>query len=324
MRPARCLVLGCLVLFALGGCGGLPLASRAEAVDGAPPKADRLSGAPRTQGRIIYVAGGQIWEWADGATRALTQGGQHLEGAAWSPDGRSIAVSDVGDNHSDVLVLDARGARLRQLTRNWSNVSVKDSAWGRKPTWSPDGERIAYVSDLGRSDMSLWLVPAGGGQARTLYRLGIGSGGVDWPSWSPDGRKIAFTSYPPGVYQPPQVFLLTLASGAVAQLTDLKAGAFDPAWSPDGSQIAFTGRADGQTHVMVMRADGTNAIQLTGGRYDRAPAWSPDGGELAYLARTANGFDVHAIRLQGAAASEPKQLTNGKLVDAISGLSWAP
>lgn len=322
MRPATWLALLCVMALALGGCNALPLAAPAEAVDVNPPVAGKLNAAPKTQGRIIYVAGGQVWEWADGATRALTPGGQHLEGAAWAPDGKSIAVSDVGENHSDVVVLDARGQRLRQLTRNRSDVSVQDSAWGRKPAWSPDGDRIAYVSDLGRTDMSLWLVPAGGGQARVLYRLGLGSAGVDWPSWSPDGKKIAFTSYPPGIYVPPQVFVLTVATGAVAQITDLKAGAFDPAWSPDGSQIAFAGRVDGQSHLMVMKTDGTSPVQLSAGQYDRAPAWSPDGSELAYLAHGTNGFDVWAVRLQSGAVSEPRQLTSGKVVDAISGVSW--
>jgi TolB protein len=324
MRLARWLVFAFLSLVPVVGCGGMALSSRAEAVDVQPPMAQRLNVAPRVKGRIAYVSAGQVWEWSDGATHPLTPGGQRLEGASYSPDGKLIAVSEVGENHSDVLVLDARGARLRQLTRNWSNVSVQDSAWGRKPVWSPDGDRIAYVTDLGRNDMSLWVVPAGGGQARAVYRLGIGSAGLDWPSWSPDGKKIAFTSYPPGFYQPPQIFVLTLATGAVAQITEVKSGAFDPAWSPDGTRVAFVGRVDGQTNVMVMSAEGKDVLQVSGGRLDRAPAWSPDGTELAYLAHGAGGYDLWAIRLQGAAASEPKQLTSGKVADAISGASWTP
>lgn len=322
MRVAGWLAFACLAVLPVLGCGGLSLSSRAEAVDVAPAMAQRLNQAPQVRGRIAYVAAGQIWEWADGATRPLTPGGRRLEGPAWSPDGRLIAVSEVGENHSDVLVLDATGARIRQLTRNWSNVSVQDSAWGRKPAWSPDGDRIAYVTDLGRFDMSLWVVPSGGGQARALYRLAVGSAGLDWPSWSPDGRRIAFTAYPPGVYQPPQIFILTLATGDVAQVTELKSGAYDPAWSPDGSQLAIAGRVDGKSSVMVMKVDGTELLQVSAGRYDRGPIWSPDGRELAYLAHGPGGYDVWAVRLQGGAASEPRQLTSGKSADAISGLSW--
>ena len=132
--------------------------------------------------------------------------------------------------------------------------------------------------------MSLWLVGAQGNNPRAIYRLGVGSGGLDWPTWSPDGKKIAFTAYPAGPYRPPQIFVLTVATGAVVQLTELKDGAFDPAWSPDGSAIALAGRSEGRTNLIVMKADGSGQLRLTDGRAERAPTWSPDGSEIAYLA----------------------------------------
>jgi TolB protein len=301
----------------LSGCG-----LRAEAVDLVPSAAERSRQPVKAAGRVAYVAAGQVWEWSDGATRPLTKPGVRYEGAAWSPDGTRLAASEVGDNHSDVWLLDAAGARLRQLTRNWSLVSVQDSAWGRKAAWSPSGETLAFVSDLGRTDMSLWLVSAQGGNLRRAYSLGYGSGGLDWPSWSPDGKKIAFTAYPAGPYRPPQIFSLTLATGAVAQLTELRDGAFDPAWSPDGLSIAFAARADGRTNLVVMKADGSGMVRLTEGKADRAPAWSPDGSEIAYLALNSSSFDLWALRLQGAAVSEPRALTNRQNADAVSGVSW--
>jgi TolB protein len=299
------------------GCG-----RAAQAVDLVPAAAERSRQPVRAAGRIAYVAGGQVWEWSDGATRPLTRPGVRYEGAAWSPDGQRLAVSEVGDNHSDVWLLDAAGTRLRQLTRHWSLASVQDSAWGRKAAWSPSGETLAYVSDLGRTDMSLWLVGAQGNNPRPVYRLGRGSGGIDWPSWSPDGKKIAFAAYPPGPYRPPQIFVLTIATGAVTQLTDLKDGAFDPAWSPDGSAIALAGRSEGRTNLIVMKADGSGLLRLTDGRSERAPAWSPDGSEIAYLALASGSFDLWAVRLQGSAVSEPRALTGKQNADAVSGISW--
>jgi TolB protein len=294
----------------------------AQAVDLVPAAAERSREPVRAAGRLTYIAGGQVWEWSDGATRPLTRPGVRYEGAAWSPDGSRLAASEVGDNHSDVWLLDASGARLRQLTRHWSLVSVQDSAWGRKAAWSPSGETLAYVSDLGRSDMSLWLVGAQGSNPRPIYRLGVGSGGLDWPTWSPDGKRIAFTAYPAGPYRPPQIFVLTIASGVVAQLTELKDGAFDPAWSPDGSAIALAGRSEGRTNLIVMKADGSGLLRLTDGRAERAPTWSPDGSEIAYLALNAGSFDVWAVRLSGSAVSEPRALTNKQGADAVSGVSW--
>ena len=170
--------------------------------------------------------------------------------------------------------------------------------------------------------MSLWFVGAQGSNPRRVYSLGLGSGGLDWPSWSPDGKRIAFASYPAGLYKPPQIFVLTVATGAVAQVTEVKDGAFDPAWSPDGASIAFAGRADGKTNLMVMRPDGSNLLRLTDGRAERSPAWSPDGGEIAYLGLNGSSFDLYAIRVSGNAVSEPKALTSRQNADSVSGVSW--
>jgi TolB protein len=318
-RALPLLLIGLLVAVLVTGCG-----RAAEAVDTAPSQAERTRQTVQAGGKIAFIAAGQVWEWSGGAARPLTKPGVHYEGAAWSPDGKSIAVSEVGENHSDVFVLDAAGQRVRQITHNWSQVSVQDSAWARKPAWSPSGEQIAFVSDLYRTDMSLWLVGAQGSNPRRVQQLQRGSGGLDWPTWSPDGKKVAFATYPAGLYKPPQIFVLTLATGAMAQITEFKDGAFDPAWSPDGQSIAFAGRADGKTNVVVMKADGSQMVRLTDGRAERAPVWSPDGAELAYVALQGSSFDVAVVRLSGTAVSEPKMLTRNQNVDAISGLSWAP
>lgn len=57
----------------------------------------------------------------------------------------------------------------------------------------------------------------------------------------------------------------------------------EPAWSPDGSRIAFASRRDGQSHIYVMRADGSGTAQLTSGQHeDSNPSWSPDGKHIAF------------------------------------------
>lgn len=322
----RCLVSWSAVsrvLLAVATLLVLAACSAAEAVDAVPALQPRTKHVVQASGRILYVAEGRVWEWADGATRALTKPGVRWEGAAWSPDGDAIVASDVGENHSDLYVLDESGNRVRQLTRHWSHQSLQQSAWGRKPAWSPDGALIAYASDLYGSDMSLWTVGSrGAGDNRQRWRYALGSGGMDWPSWSPDGKKLAFTSYPQGPYTKPQIFVLTLASGTLEQITDIKDGAFDPAWSPDGSAVAFAGRADGKTRILTVKPSGGSMTRLTDGRYDRAPAWSPTGEELAYLSLETTSFDLWAVRVGNGGVSQPRQLTSGQEADAISGVSW--
>src|SRR5205823_13026253 len=90
---ATAILLGVLAVL---GAGCAPLAP--------PGPAPLLLAAPLLQGqgpapsgRIVFVAGGDLWQWHDGALRQLTQGDRY-EGPAWSPDGDQIVASLVGAN----------------------------------------------------------------------------------------------------------------------------------------------------------------------------------------------------------------------------------
>lgn len=286
------------------------------------PQIPRIVANVRVDGRLLYVARGQIKEWAGGASRALTQPGVRYESAEYSPDGTVIAASEVGDNHSDIILLDATGSRMRSLTRHWSNVSISQSAWGRTPSWSPDGARIAYASDLGGTDMSLWTVGRGGGDNRRIWTLPLGSAGLDFPAWSPDGDQIAFVSYSGGLLAPSQVYVLTPARGTGAKVTDVEHGAFDPSWSPDGRTIAYVARVGATTEIRVLTPGGSVDRRITEGHVDRSPVYSPNGQELAFLRSDGVTFDLYAVAIGIDGVSEPRRLTSGEDADGISGISW--
>lgn len=107
---------------------------------------------------------------------------------AISPDGRQIVfsrsfVDKINDqNRSNLWIVDVQGERIRELTRgNWSDSS---------PVWSPDGKRIAFLSDRdGTRQLHVMWLDTGEVAQLTHYTGAIGN-----PVWSPDGRQIAFTS----------------------------------------------------------------------------------------------------------------------------------
>jgi TolB protein len=141
--------------------------------------------------------------------------------------------------------------------------------------WSPDGARLAFVSNR-LSTNDIYLMNVNGDEA---IRFTDSNG--NYPAWSPDGTRLAFTSKRG---QKVELFVLGLNGRGLTQLTFFPAHAASPAWSPDGTHIIFA--SDNATDVAVsnpeqnelyiMNADGTGIIRLTENEFnDSAPAWAP-------------------------------------------------
>src|SRR5439155_1178554 len=140
---------------------------------------------------------------------------------------------------------DDQGQSLTRLTNSQSTI-LDNNDWNLRPTFSPDGKLIAFVSDKTSTFPTLWLMNSADGSGRHELATGLQEEGVDTLAWSPDGSQLAFTLFiEPG---PTQIALLPLgATGRQVRrvLTDLPGGALDPAWAPDGSWLAFAGRDGG-------------------------------------------------------------------------------
>lgn len=154
---------------------------------------------------------------------------------------------------------------------------------GYDPTWSPDGQRVAFSRDF-----DLYVMDADGAN---VQRVGGNPGvGASWPTWSPDGRRLAYNFvHIDGVEyeEVPQTTAVVSLDGASAPV--IIPHSYAPAWSPDGSRIAFGvwGTVTGAgTGVWTVAPDGSDRRELLPGRdvnwAPAVPAWSPDGKRIAF------------------------------------------
>ena len=208
-------------------------------------------------------------------------------GPTWSPDGRRIAFQTLRDGNWEIYVIDADGENLTRHTEysggdwspDWSNGGIAYSSergWlmggygriyigghlltsderylgGWLPTWSPDGRRLAFISNGDKGDNTddddIYVIDADG---ENLTRLTNDPGDDLFPNWSPDGLRLTFHSDRDGNNE---IYVIDAGGNNLTRLTFHDTEDKYPAWSPDGSRIAFQAFRDGNWEIYVIGVD---------------------------------------------------------------------
>jgi dipeptidyl aminopeptidase/acylaminoacyl peptidase len=257
-----------------------------------------------------------------------------------SPDGSRLAftVSEPpkGDaRNTDIWVLDLKTKEVRRFA-----TSPKDD---RSPRWSPDGKRLAFLSNR-EEKTQIYVMPVDGGEAVALTKEKTDIQSFDW---SPDGRRIAFLAQEPQSEaeekkekdkddarvvdkddKRTRLWVADAVSGEARQVTSGPWEIGEAQWAPEGDRIYVVANdtpgsnqwADRLCAVTV--ADGTVRPLATPKGPFGGLRVSPDGKWLSYVASPAGGPTPHDLFVQPAGGSTARNLTGGAIDRQVQSYAW--
>lgn len=185
----------------------------------------------------------------------------------FAPGGREMIFARSWEEGTDLYAVDiAQSCCVRRLTTG-GKLAINTT-----PAYSPDGRRVAFVSDRGGS-AQVFVMDADGTNQRVLVPFEFGQTGPSHsPDWAPDGSALAFHRDVAGGRQ---IHVYEFTTGRTRAVTTSGRNE-DPSWAPDARHLVFTSTRTGRNQLWILDLESGRMRQLTNltGRA-RLAAWSP-------------------------------------------------
>jgi Tol biopolymer transport system component len=181
------------------------------------------------------------------------------------PNGKSVLVT-VKDNEAQ-----SQNYHLIEIGSQSIIELTKGNHFNHSASISPDGERLAFVSNVSGTE-ELYLLKLDGLAMTRLTNNNLGEG---FTSWSPDGSQIAFTMREDDINANEDIYVINVDGSGLKQITDTSYPEKEIAWSLDGKKIAFHGTtiSDGDQIYSINLEDGRFIKITSGDFYHAEPTW---------------------------------------------------
>jgi len=207
---------------------------------------------------------------------------EKLTGTPGTFSSRIAYVQKQGKRY-ELKVADADGQNPRTVVR--SNEPLIS------PMFSPDGDRLVYVSFEDKKPVVYVQSLQDGSRRKTAAFKGSNSA----PAWAPDGKQLAVVLTRD---EASQIYLINVDGSGLTRLTQGGNLDTEPVFSPDGQTLYFASDRGGSPQIYRVSVSGGEAKRVTfNGNYNVSPTISPDGRYLAYIGREDGRFHVMLLEL---------------------------
>jgi Tol biopolymer transport system component len=189
------------------------------------------------------------------------------------------------------------------------------------PSWSPDGERLAY--QRGYNGSAIYVINADGSGEQ---RLSPTPGFDVTPSWSPDGSQIVFARLyeAPAPNMPPMTDIRIMNVDGTGDRSILTNTLFsvEPRWSVNNQVVFMSLMNSSDLEIYVMNIDSSGLRQLTDTGNNGDPVWSPEGTRITFGSDREGGNKVNIFAMN-ADGSQLEQLTHFNVPDEAGDTNWS-
>lgn len=284
---------------------------------------------------VVSINRGINWELATldlktGKTRRLLGSEQSLLSPAYSPSGSLVAYQAdfEGNEDHDIFTVSSDGRRRCRVTEGQAD--------NQEPSFSPDGNRLAFISNRDGDVENLFVSPLDG---ESITKLSHEELPVRSFAWSPDGSRIAFET---GIGDEDYVSVVDVARQKVGRLLSKRGaeikihmgfGSSPSPWSADGKRLMFMSNENDSFDIGEIELRGRKRRWLVRSRNEKgSPQWSPDGRRLSYLEvvepcvllKVKDGRAASVISPEDGCTRSPRWLPDGSGVVVINGSSTSP